>query len=369
MRVGRIVIALGIVVAAGAALTFWRQPEESARITTGKFITPVGDQIDVGSSPVNMKLSPDGRFVAVSDCGFREQLSIVDAHSGRLLSKRVFEGERGDPSGIYYGLAFAKSGDRTLLYVSRGAQDLVSVYEVREDGTTNRISDINDAGPENPANLPHHVAGLAVSPDGQTVYAVNNQTHPYNGMHGSVSAFSADGKRLKEYPVGGYQMDAATTGQKLFVSNERDGTVTAIDLATGTSATIITGAGPVGLLLNRDGTRLYVSNSCSDTVSVVDTASNRVLRTILIRIGDLKGLPGATPLGAALSSDERTLYVALADANAVAVVDLPNGGLKGFIPAGWGPTDVVLADGGSKLFVSNAKGAQAKTPNNKAVRD
>lgn len=373
MSAGRFLIALGLVVSAGAAITFVRQGDESRRISTGKYITPQGEQTEVGSSPVNMKLSPDGRYIAVTDCGFREQLSIIDSATGKLVSKRVFAGDRGDPSGLYYGLAFARTDGQTRLYVSRGAQDLISVYDFADDGSTKLVTDINDAGPDNPANLPHHVSGLAVSPDGKTVYAVNNQTQIYNGMHGSVTAFDADGKRLAEYPVGGYPMDivcaATPLGAKLFVSNERDGSVTAIDLPTGVTSTISTGANPVSLLVNRAQTKLYVSNSCGDTVSVVDTKTDRVIQTILLRIGDLKGLPGATPLGAALSPDEGQLYVSLADANAVAVVDAKRGSLYGFIPAGWGPTSAILSPDGRRLFVSNAKGVQTRTPNDRRVRN
>jgi len=373
MRAGRIVGALGLVVLAGLGLTFVKKADESARIVTGKFISPAGEQVEVGSSPINMKISPDGKYIAVTDCGFREQLSILDAATGHLVSKREFVGERGDQSGLYYGLAFGKSDGKTLLYVSRGAEDLISVYELADDGTTKVVGQIQDPGPANPARLPHHVAGIALSGDGKTVFAVNNQTHAFNGMHGSVSAIGVDGKLQKEYAVGGYPMDvvvasSASAPGKLFVSNERDGTVSAVDLSTGQTDTINTGANPVALLLNKAQTKLYVSNSCGDTVSVVDTSTNKVTATILIRIGDLKGLPGATPLGSALSPDEKTLYVALADANAVAVVDANENRLKGFIPAGWGPTSLVVSPDGSHLFVSNAKGVQPRTPNAKRVR-
>ncbi len=156
---------------------------------------------------------------------------------------------------------------------------------------------------------------------------MNNQTHAYNDMHGSVSAIGADGTIRKEYAAGGYPIDIVAANpaggpSKLFVSNERDGAISVVDLATAVTTTVQTGANPVSLTLNKAQTKLFVSNSCGDTVSIVDTATNRVVQTIFLRIGDLKGLPGATPLGSALSVDEKTLFVAMADAIAVAVVDL-----------------------------------------------
>ena len=372
MRFKGILPGLGLLAISGLAFTAFRQEEAANRLVTGKFVTPTGTQIEVGSFPVNMKLSPDGRFVAVTDCGYREQVSIIDAKTGAVVAKKEFPSSRGNPNGIYFGLAFEKKGNRTLLYVSRGAQDLVSIFEVGTTGDLIAAGQFENPAPTNPGKQVHNIAGLAVAKDG-VLYAVNNQTHIYNGLHGSVTAFDSAGKVISEYPVGGYPMDVAVSeptagARQLFVSNERDGTVTAIDLASGDEKVIKTGANPVSLLLNSDQSKLFVSNSCSDTVSVIDTKSDRILRTILIRIGDLKGLPGATPLGLSLSPDQSQLYVALADANAIAVVDTRDSKLKGFIPAGWGPTSTITSADGSHLFVSNAKGVQTRNPNNKPVR-
>ena len=104
-------------------------------------------------------------------------------------------------------------------------------------------------------------------------------------------------------------------------------------------------------------------------MSVIDTKSDRVIQTIYLRIGDLGGIPGASPLGMALSPDGKSLFVAMYDLNAVAVVDTIQGRVTGFIPAGWGPTSVAITQDGSKLYVANAKGVQPKNPNGKPVRN
>jgi DNA-binding beta-propeller fold protein YncE len=59
----------------------------------------------------------------------------------------------------------------------------------------------------------------------------------------------------------------------------------------------------------------------------------------------------------ALSDDEKTLYIANADNNCIAVFDVSNPGTsksKGFIPAGWYPTCVKVI--GKKIYVANGKG-------------
>src|SRR5438874_13030034 len=124
---------------------------------------------------------------------------------------------------------------------------------------------------------------------------------------------------------------------------------------------------PTAMLLNDEGTRLYVSNSNADSVSVIDTASNQEIERIDARLAE-NALPGSSPEGVALSEDEKTLYVANAHSNAVAVValsektrggkSLENGGaakskILGFIPTGQYPSAVAVADG--RLFIGNGK--------------
>jgi DNA-binding beta-propeller fold protein YncE len=78
----------------------------------------------------------------------------------------------------------------------------------------------------------------------------------------------------------------------------------------------------------------------------------------------LKNVPGATPVGLGLSPDQKTLYVAMGDMNAVAVADVGGNGLnlRGYIPVGWYPTAVVTSTDGSKLLVTNAKGVKTRNP-------
>ena len=117
---------------------------------------------------------------------------------------------------------------------------------------------------------------------------------------------------------------------------------------------IPTGSHPDALLFSKTGARLYVANAGSDTLSLVDTRTDTVLRTLLLRPIAERGLPCATPTALAQSPDGRTLYVSLADLNAVAVVRLnaarTDGQLTGFIPTGWYPSAVAVLPGGKTLW-------------------
>ncbi len=175
-----------------------------------------------------------------------------------------------------------------------------------------------------------------------------------------------------ETPGFPYALAAVTsgplTGKKLYATSESEGVVAVIDTAAAkTTATIKTGTQPMALLLDKAQARLFVANAGSDTVSVISTAADRVTKTILLRPNDVRGLPGATPTGLALSPDEKRLYVTLADMNAVAVINLPDGKLLGYFPTGWYPTAAAVSPDGKTLLITSAKGVASRNPNGKPV--
>ena len=69
-------------------------------------------------------------------------------------------------------------------------------------------------------------------------------------------------------------------------------------------------------------------------------------------------------MGLALSPDEKTLYAALGDMNAAAVIDLASTSLLGYIPTGWYPSSLAVTPDGKRLLVADAKGTNVRNPNN-----
>jgi YVTN family beta-propeller protein len=172
------------------------------------------------------------------------------------------------------------------------------------------------------------------------------------------------------YPYG---LVVLETGKKAraYVSCWNDSSVAVISLNGKAAVQKFIGVDrhPTAMLPNAEGTRLFVANSNADSVSVIDTGADQEIERIDVRLAE-NALVGASPEGIALSEDEKTLYVANAHSNAVAVVSLSekargaksssrnDEGAKskilGFIPTGQYPSAVALADG--KLFIGNGKG-------------
>ncbi|MBS1721736.1 MAG: hypothetical protein JSS66_01885 [Armatimonadetes bacterium] len=341
-------------------------------VSVGREIHPVGDHVGVGSYPIHFAVSPDGRYMVVSTMGFREHLSLIRLSDGKLLDQVDYNGKDGDQEkGMYFGLAFdaatySRSSMPPRLYVSEGARDRVSIYDiVGEKLVSNGV--ISDPAPQS-RNLPYHFSGLEVDGEGHLV-VVNNQTGFSTNYKGSVSIYDLRTKSAtKRIDVGGFPYDVAIARGKAYVSCERDGTVNVIDLAKGLVVkSIRTGQAPANLIASKEGSKVFVSNSASDTVSVIDTGADKVVSTTMLRPSELRGLPGVTPLG--LWQEGTALYVACAGLNAVAIVDLDANRVKGYVPTGWYPTDVcVTGESGNKtLVVASAKGVKAKQPNKSDV--
>lgn len=337
-----------------------------SRLVTGKMITPIGTHLGIGSYPVNMAVSPDGKSVTITESGYRQHLVTLDTATGAVKSDLDFGGSGKKSKGsLYYGLAYSPSGDR--LYVSRGNQDVVSVHALSADGKVAPESSTLSAAKQS------FSAGLALSSDGRELILVNNQTRTNTNYRGSVSVMDvATGKETAKIEVGGFPIDVAllTKGPQkdriTYVSNERDDEVTVLDLdRRQVIRTIHTGANPNGMVLNADQSRLYVSNYGSDTISVIDTRRDAVVDTIMLRPNELRGLPGAGPNSVSISPDGKRLYATLGDMNAVAVVSTATNKLEGLVPTGWLPTKAVEASG--SLYVTCAKGVKALNPNNKPV--
>ncbi len=195
------------------------------------------------------------------------------------------------------------------------------------------------------------------------------------GIYPYTTVISADGSKVYATNWGGRVPGPGdfTDGNFPVVVDRRTGipatgTVSVIDTASNAVVkTIDVGLHPTGMALSPAGDRLYVTNANSDTVSVLDTASDAVVKTL--HVGEFgpghEPVLGSSPNAVTVSGDGRTLYVANASENAVAVVDV-NGqetdAVRGLIPTGWYPTAVALNGSGDELFIASGYGFGSIAP-------
>lgn len=352
-------LGLGIAVFVGIAAVSARQLEQRRQVSSGRYLSPAGTHVGVGSFPCNMISSPDGKFLVVTDTGFREQLTVLSSDSGEVVDSVSFNGgNRRAPNAIYYGLAFGVEHGAPVLYASRGRGGFVSRFTLSSEGKLTKL-DGDFAVDESLRTGP--VAGVAYDPVHSQVAVVVNRSTSTGDHHGDVVFFDSETRQPKyTVPVPGFPLDAVCINGKVFVSCERDGAVVAIK--DGVAGPLIkTGANPSHLTVSENGRSLFVANGGSDTISEIDADSEKVLRTVLLRPSDMRNLPVTSPLSVTCAGEN--LLVACGDLNAIAVVDARAGTLKGLIPTGWYPT-MAQVHGGA-LFVASAKGVEPLHPNGK----
>jgi len=197
-----------------------------------------------------------------------------------------------------------------------------------------------------------------VNSRGDRIYAAGNLSHTLEVIDSSAR------RVIASIPVGSKPYTCAITANQktAYVSNWGADSVAVVDLASSkVLRNVKVQEKPNDLLLARDG-RLFVANGNRNTVSVINVRKADVIEQIDVALVPKSQL-GSTPNALALSRDGRTLYVANADNNAIAVIDVSRRGKsisRGFIPTGWYPTSVALTADGKRLLVSNGKGSRSR---------
>ncbi len=357
---------------------------DSNILVNGRQITPAGvTSGPVGNMPLNITLSPDGKYAVTTSSCLNARLSTLRVSDGEVVSSLAFPAD--DPNipngGLFYGLVFDPTphDGGFVLYAAQGAYGTVAVVTLASDGTLTQTGTIpSQPVPYMPVDQP---AGIAYA--NGIIFMANYFSVDLKASYQPASSLSmyraSDGARLGSYtftdaantntPSFPYAVTARSDGSRAYVASQRDSCVYVLD-TTDPSRTIlaskITNLGhPSAVLLNKAQTLLYIANAESDTVSVVDVAGDQPhsKATALLRPSDVTNLPGVSPSGLALSPDEKTLYASLGDFNAVGIINTRTMRLRGYIPVGWYPTALTVASNGDALLVVNGWGTRARNPN------
>ncbi len=103
---------------------------------------------------------------------------------------------------------------------------------------------------------------------------------------------------------------------------------------------LLTGA----LAVNASAHKLYVSNEKDNTLSVIDTESYEVVQTIKV---------GKRPRGIVFSRDYKRLYICASDSDAVQVLDVATGKILHNLPSGEDPEQFALHPNDRHLYIAN----------------
>jgi YVTN family beta-propeller protein len=341
--------------------------------------------------PLNIVISPDGRYAVTTSSCLDVRLSTLRVSDGAVVSSLSFPAD--DPSipngGLFYGLAFDPTphNNTYTLYAAQGAYGTVAVLTLAADGTlTQQTPTGTIPGKPSPVSILSYLpldqpAGIAFASG--YIFMANYFSVNLLANYQQASTLSiyrvSDSKRLGFYPFNDaantntpsfpYAVVAKSDASRAYVASQRDGCVYVLNTTDPANislvATIPNLTHPSALLLNKAQTLLYIANAGSDTISVVNVVNDQlnVTATVLLRPANVSSLPGVSPSGLALSPDEKTLYASLGDFNAVGVIDAGTNQLNGYIPVGWYPTALAATPDGKALLVVNGWGTRAMNPN------
>jgi len=359
-----------------------------AVLPNGRTAAPAGASTFVGSNPLGMTLTPDGRYVVVSNGGAppNSSLTVIDTRTMRVA------GEYRDPSAAFFiGVAAVRDSSdpsRDLVLASDSTLGAVRVFDLEGGQLSAEAQSIALPATGGRRALP---AGIAVTPDARTAYVADDAGNTV------VAIDVASRAVIRSMPVGDFPLYvaagsrdvlAAGTGLSAYAAQlppsstprftqpvfdpAKSSSLTVFESSasgTGDPATvpmdpapdgtqIVGGAAPGATLLSRNGQLAYVALSNVDRVAIVSLAGEpRVVRGLDLRL--YPGAPyGAQPSAEALSPDGKRLYVALAGLNAVAVLDAvrPTRYRYGLIPTAWFPTALAMSHNGRYLYVLDTKG-------------
>ena len=256
--------------------------------------------IAVGKRPRGVRVSPDGAMVFVALSGSPKcPPSIPDAECQALIADKTAD-----------GIAMIDAGTHRLLRVLPGGSD-----------------------PEQ----------FDISPDQTRLFVANEDM-------GTASIVDiASGEVVKEVAVGREPegVKVAPDGRVFLVTGESEHDVSFVDTHTGEVVDRVkVGLRPRDIIFTPDGRRALVSAEASRQVAVIDMESRQVTNNIELP-------PGALPMGLALASDARSLYVANGRGRTVSKIDLQTGKIEATIEVGLRPWGIALSPEGDRLYTAN----------------
>jgi YVTN family beta-propeller protein len=356
-------------------------PEHAA--SQGRTLAPAGAvvldattrQPAVGALAVDFVRSPDrdgadgaGRFLVAIHSGYgvqfnaatnkaQQSLAVIDlnARPAPAVVQNVYFPT---PQSANVGLAFsprAEADGSHLLYVSGGFENKIWKFKFNPHSLPritpaspgpntkveapfidlNSLSSVPPSERYNANQKPVYPTGLAISPDGETLFVANNLDDSFaiisNPATDKPSMLRVDLRRrgraahnIYPYAVAALSAPGLSKTSKVYVSCWNDESVAVFSPGTDGEALsfIPVGRHPTAMIFNAARTRLYVANSNADSVSVIDTLADREIERISVRLAEQSALTGNSPESLALDREGATLYVANAHSNSIAVVTL-----------------------------------------------
>ncbi len=330
-------------------------------LPTSKAILPPvpGSPQRLNSLPMAFALSPDRKYTAIVNAGYgtvesdyQQSIAVLDNATGKLTDFPEQRTGQRAPQTLYNGLVWSADGHHlyaSLDSISKPAGDAAGA-------TGNAIAVYRfDAG----QLLPERLLPVPLQP--------LTPGRSQNQLSKPIPAGLAI-----PLPTGLALVHGVGQKDRLLVADEFSDDVLLMNAATGAvlhrfdlgSGTVTPSTYPIAVTATRDGRRAFIALWNGSAVAELDLHSGKVKRTLPLLAPAVATGPSSHPTALLLSPDDTRLYVALANRDAVATIDVGDGALKlaGILDTrlpgqqyfGAIPSALALSADGRNLFVANS---------------
>ncbi len=292
-------------------------------LKTGK----VKATLPTAEGPHEAATSPDGRMVVAAAYGTAQKrgstLTLIDVATAKVIKVITL-----DAGAAPHGLLFVSP--TTLLVTSETTKRLLIVDLERGAAV---------ASVETGQELSHMVAA---TPDGKRAFVSSIGS-------GTVTAIDVEKRSvLSIIPTGkgAEGIDVSPDGGSVWVTNRAADTVSVIDGATlKITATFESPKFPIRVKFTPDGRTALVSRAQSGDIAFVDAKTRAITKTMAMNVtGNVEAGrlfqdfgKSPTPIGIVVTPDSKRAYVACANADVVAEVDLATAVIVRWLKAGREP--------------------------------
>ena len=328
-------------------------------LPTSKLLTvPSPGKIgSTNSFPATIALSPDGRYAALLNDGYGTQeslahqsIAILDLTNNHLLDYP--DARLSDESYQSYFLGLVFSSDGKHLYASVGSVTDPTGEKAGHTGNGIAVYTFSSQGKVAPERF------IPIAP--QTLAA---------GKKVAIGLQKTLAGTAIPYPAG-LALVSAGGHDKLLVANNLSDNVVLLDPASGnilqrfdlSTSDLVPSSFPYTCVVTRDGRRAWCSLWNASQVAELDLTSGKIARRIKLKEPDDPLAPGSHPTALLLSPNEESLYVALSNADEVAVIATEGGWPFAFLRmstkdqkfSGSYPIALAQTRDGKRLFVADA---------------
>jgi DNA-binding beta-propeller fold protein YncE len=312
----------------------------------------------LNSLPMTAAISPDGRYLAVVNAGYgtfesryQQSIAVLDIKTGKVTDFPEPRTAPGLPQTLYSGLAFGKNG--THLYGVFDSLTAPQVSNKEQTGNAVAVYSFRDGQVKAEQLLAVPLQQLAPG---------KLQNRIGVALPAGTAIPSPAGIAVREGPAGADELLVADnlSDDVLLMNGVTGQVLRRFDLSQGN---VVPSTYPVSITVNRSGSRAFVALWNGSAVAELDLNNGKVLKKLVLLAPQEATSPSSHPAAFAWSPDEKILYVALANRDAVAAMRVGGDELKlqalydtrlpGQSYFGAMPDAVAVSKDGKQLFAAN----------------